>query len=79
MNLEVLRELTAILPSDTFLTVYQNTEGTINISGSSSSAEKLIPQLENSPLLKEVTQRGTVFRDVQTGKYRFTFEMKLER
>lgn len=79
MNLEALRELTAILPGDTFLSVYSNKDGTIQISGSSTAAPDLIPKLEKSPLFKDVQQRGQVFRDAQTGKDRFIFEMKLER
>ena len=79
MNLEVLQELTAILPPDTFLTVYNNRNGSIQLAGSSSSAPDLIPQLEKSALLKDVVQRGTIFKDAQTGKDRFNFEAKLER
>ena len=79
MNLEALRELTAILPNDTFLSVYSNKDGTIQISGSSTAAPDLIPKLEKSALFKDVQQRGQVFRDAQTGKDRFIFEMKLER
>lgn len=79
MNLELLQELTTQLPADTYLTVYQNRDGVIQLSGLSTSAPDLIPKLEKSPLLKDVVQRGTVFRDVQTGKDRFNFEAKLER
>ena len=78
MNLEVLKELSNILPSDTFLTLYQNEKGIIQISGSSSSAPDLIPKLEQSPLLKDVVQRGTIFKNAQNGKDQFTFEAKLE-
>ncbi len=79
MNLEVLQELTTVLPSDTFLSVYSNKEGAIQIAGSSAAAPDLIPKLEKSPLFKEVVQRGQIFKDAQTGKDRFIFEMKLER
>ena len=78
MNLEILQELTTLLPPDTFLSVYRNAECTIQISGSSSSLD-LIPKLERSPLLKSVQQRGTTYKDVQTGKERFTYEAKCER
>ena len=78
-NLEVLKELTAILPPDTFLNVYQNNDDNIQLSGLSPSAPDLIPKLEQSPLLKDVTPRGTIFKDAQTGKDRFTFAAKLER
>jgi general secretion pathway protein L len=79
MNLEVLQELTTVLPPDTFLNFYTNREGTIQISGSSGSAPDLIPKLEKSALLQNVIQRGTVFKDAQTGKDRFNFEARLER
>ncbi len=79
MNLEILRELTTILPTDTFLNVYINKEGVIQISGSSGNAPDLIPKLEKSPLLMNVIQQGTIFKDAQTGKDRFNFQAKLER
>jgi Tfp pilus assembly protein PilN len=79
MNLEVLQELTTILPPDTFLGTYQNKDGQIQISGSSSAAPDLLPMLERSPRFRDVVQRGQVFRDPQTGKDRFVFDMKLER
>ncbi len=79
MNLEILRELTGILPADTFLNYYQNRECTINLSGSSPAAQDLISKLEHSPLLKSVQQRGTIFKDAQTGKDRFQFEARCER
>ncbi len=77
-NLEILRELTTILPSDTFLTVYSYRDGTVQLNGSSGSAPDLIPMLEKSPLLKDVVMKGPMFKDAQTGKDRFNFEAKLE-
>jgi Tfp pilus assembly protein PilN len=79
MNLEILQELTTLLPQDTFLYMYQNSEGAIQLNGASPSAPDLIPKLEASALLKDVAQRGTIFRDPQTGKDRFFFDAKLER
>ena len=79
MNLEILRELTNILPSDTYLTTYTYRDGTIQMGGSSASAPKLIAELEKSPLLKDVTQKGGIFKEPQTGKDRFSFEAKLEK
>ncbi len=80
-NLEVLRELTTILPPDTFVTVYtsNNRDGSIQISGLSPSPPDLVLKLEKSPFLMNVGSLGTVFRDAQTGKDRFTFQAKLER
>lgn len=79
MNLEILQELTNVLPQDTFLNVYSNRDGTIQLSGSANSAPDLIPKLEQSPLLKDVVQRGTIFKDAQTAKDRFNLEAKVER
>jgi Tfp pilus assembly PilM family ATPase/Tfp pilus assembly protein PilN len=77
-NLELLQELTTILPQDTFLNMYTNRDCTITINGVSSSPD-LIVKLERSPLLKNVGQSGEVFRDVQTGKDRFTIQGKCEK
>jgi len=79
MNLEILLELTEILPADTYLNIYRNQDCSITISGLSSSAPDLIPALEKSPLLAGVVQRGTIFKDPQSGKDRFQFEAKCER
>ena len=58
--------------------MYTNRDCTITINGASSSPD-LMAKLERSPLLKNVVQRGEVFRDVQTGKDRFTLEAKCEK
>jgi len=79
MNLEILQELTSILPADTWLQNYQNQDGSITLTGISPSAEALIPKLESSPFLKDVTQRGQVFKDAQSGKDHFTIAAKRER
>jgi general secretion pathway protein L len=79
MNLEVLRELTTVLPTDTFLTTYTYRDGKIQLAGSSGSAPDLLSKLEKSPLLKDVTQRGQISKDAKTGKERFSFEATLER
>lgn len=79
MNLEVLRELTTVLPTDTFLTTYTYRDGKIQLAGSSGSAPDLLSKLEKSPLLKDVTQRGQISKDAKTGKERFSFEAMLER
>lgn len=79
MNLEILQELTNILPTDTFLNIYRNQDCSIQIAGSSASAEALIPALERSPLIANVVQRGTTYKDPNTGKDRFNFEAKCER
>jgi len=79
MNLEVLRELTAKLPDDTYVTTYRYQDGNIQLSGQSSSASDLIPMLLKSPLLKEVGARGNFYKNQATGKEQFNLEAKLGR
>jgi Tfp pilus assembly protein PilN len=79
LNLEILKELTTILPADTYLNTYSNRDGVIQIGGQSGSAYDLMPKLEKSPILKDVVQKGSIFKDAASGKDRFSFEMKLEK
>jgi general secretion pathway protein L len=79
MNLEILKELTTILPPDTYLNLYSYRDGRIQIGGLSGSAYDLMPKLDKSPLLKDVIQRGPISKDSQSGKDRFSFEMNVER
>jgi general secretion pathway protein L len=79
MNLEILRELTEILPDDTYLTRYRNTDCRIEIVGLSPSAPDLLSKLEESPLLVDVEQKGTMFKDQRSGKDRFTLNLRCER
>ncbi len=76
--LEVLQELTIIIPDDTYLNNFLYRDGSISIAGLSDSATELIPILENSPLLRNVVQRGNIFRNAQTGKDQFSIEAELE-
>ena len=76
-NLDVLKHLTETFPDDSFLTSYQNNNGAITIVGESASYSNLLSQLQQSPLLKDVTQRGNVSRVAATGRERFTIEAKV--
>ena len=78
VNLEVLQELTQLLPMDTYLTNYQYRDGKITLIGYSDSASDLVLTLESSPILKEVVPRGSTRRDTRTGKERFQIEATLE-
>jgi len=78
MNLEVLKDLSNILPLDTYLSNYSNQDGTIQLSGTGNSASDLIKKLEESQYLKEVQTTGATIIDPQTQKERFTIKAKLE-
>ncbi len=60
--LDILKELTVLLPDDTFLTNLRLSGRKIEIAGYSASASSLIPVLENSPLLSKVEFSAPVTR-----------------
>jgi hypothetical protein len=76
-NLEILRELTQVLPRDTYLNTYVNRDGTIQLVGISGSSEDLIPKLDKSPFLKDVVLKAPI--RASSGKGLFNIEAKLEK
>jgi Tfp pilus assembly protein PilN len=78
MNIEILHELTVILPMDTYLNTYVNRDGTIQLVGVSGSSADLIQTLDRSPLFKDVVPKAP-FRDRGNGKDIFNVEAKLEK
>lgn len=60
--LSVLKELTDVIPSDTYLTVLKYHENEIEIIGRSASAVALLSPLEASPMFKNVEFSATVKR-----------------
>jgi Tfp pilus assembly protein PilN len=80
-NLELLRELTTLLPADTYLTLYRNQDCTLSLNGQSppTSSSDLIPKLEKSPLIKDVVTTTATFKNSQTGKDMFQLSAKCEK
>jgi Tfp pilus assembly protein PilN len=80
-NLDLLRELTNLLPTDTFLTMYRNQDCTIQMRGNSppTSTSDLMGKLEKSPLLRDISTSAGMYRDPQTGKDVFNFTAKCEK
>ncbi len=80
-NLEVLRELTSLLPNDTYLTMYRNQDCNFSLNGQSppSSSSDLIGKLEKSPLLKDVITTQATFKNQQTGKDNIQLSAKCEK
>jgi Tfp pilus assembly protein PilN len=83
MNLEILQELTVILPADTYLNTYVNRDGIIQLVGVSGSSSDLIQKLDKSPFLKDVIAKAP-FRGGQKGpdgkdRDLFNIEAKLEK
>lgn len=80
-NLEILKELTGLLPREAVLLTYCNRDCAIQLSGlfPPSSSYDVMEQLEKSPFLKDVTSAGSIFLDLATGKERAHFSAKCEK
>jgi Tfp pilus assembly protein PilN len=78
MALDVLKELTTILPTTTWLTRVRITETTADIEGYASSATGLIPKLEASKYFKKAEFASPTFRDARQNADRFIIKMELE-
>jgi Tfp pilus assembly protein PilN len=76
--LNILKELTAILPKTTWLTRVRITESTVDIEGYSSSASLLLPKLEASTSFKKAEFSSPTFRDARMNADRFNIKMEIE-
>jgi len=76
-NLDILKHLTEIFPSDSYLTNYQNNNGSIILSCQSNSYSELIARLERSTILKDVKLSGNTNRNPTTGRESFILTAKL--
>ena len=75
--LELIDELSSILPDGTWLerAVYRKNE--ITLSGISSKASVLIGEIERSPLFESVTFQSSVVQDDRSGGERFQIKAKI--
>lgn len=71
---DLLREMTLLIPDDTYLSDYTFRAGRIEISGLSPSASRLIPLLEASPLFRNVHFSSAI---VSQGKENERFKIRL--
>ncbi|MEJ2684291.1 MAG: PilN domain-containing protein [Candidatus Sulfobium sp.] len=76
--LNLLKELTVILPMTTWLTRVRMTDSTVQIEGYSDSATSLLPKLEASPYLQKVEFASPTFRDRRMNADRFNIKMEIE-
>ena len=70
--LEVLAELTRLIPDDTSLDKLAINEGKLVVVGQSRAAPALVALLQESPLLRDPALSGAVQADPRTGRDRFT-------
>jgi Tfp pilus assembly protein PilN len=78
LDLNILKELTTVVPKNTWLTRVRITETGTDIEGYASSATELLPKLEASPLFRKVEFASPTFRDVRMNADRFVVRMEIE-
>ncbi|HEV2495149.1 MAG TPA: type II secretion system protein GspL [Terriglobia bacterium] len=77
-KLEILRELTRLLPDGTWVQEVHVGDGTVEIFGTSTRAADLVRPLENSPYFSQVEFTSPITRDAQN-KEIFQMRMRLKQ
>ncbi len=78
MALNIIKELTTILPKNAWLSRARITETTVELEGYASSATGLLSKLEASPYLRKVEFASPTFRDTRINADRFSIKMEIE-
>lgn len=78
LSLNVLKELTTVMPPTAWLTRVRIAEGQVNLEGYAPSATILIPKLEASRYFRRVEFSSPTFRDARQNMDRFQIKMELE-
>lgn len=78
VTLNLLKELTRILPMNTWLSRIRFTESTVDIEGYAASATEILPKLEASGHFKKVEFASPTSRDVRLNADRFSIKMEIE-
>lgn len=78
LTLDIMRELTTVLPKDAWITRVRVTESTVDIEGYATSATAILPKLEESPYFRKVEFASPTFRDARSNTERFVIKMELE-
>lgn len=76
--LNILKELTVVLPKTTWLTRVRVTETGVDIEGYAASASELLPRLEASKYFQKVEFASPTFRDVRMNSDRFVIKTEIE-
>jgi len=77
-TMDVLKEITKILPDRTWLTRVRVTENSVEIEGYAASATEIIPKLENSKYFQKAEFASPTFRDQRQNNERFVIKMELK-
>jgi general secretion pathway protein L len=78
MTLNLLREMTRVLPNNVWLSRLRFTESTVEIEGYAASATDILPKLEASRYFKKVEFASPTTRDVRLNADRFIIKMEIE-
>lgn len=78
MALNILKELTTILPKTAWLSRVRITETTVELEGYATSATGLLSKLEASKYFKKTEFSSPTFRDARMNSDRFTIKMEIE-
>lgn len=78
MSLDIMKELTTILPKNVWLTRLRITGETVEIEGYAASATEILPRLEQSALFKKVEFSSPTIRDTRLNADRFVIKMEIE-
>lgn len=78
MTLDIMRELTTLLPKNVWLTRLRITGETVEIEGYAASATDLLPKIEQSPLFRKVEFSSPTIRDTRLNADRFVIKMEIE-
>jgi Tfp pilus assembly protein PilN len=76
--MNILKELTSILPKSTWLTRIRMTETNVQIEGYAKSASGLLSKLETSPYFQKVEFAAPTFEDKRLSASRFNIKMEFE-
>lgn len=77
-TMNILREITKILPAKTWLTRMRVTDNSVEIEGYAASATEIIPKLENSKYFQKAEFASPTFRDPRQNNERFVIKMELK-
>jgi general secretion pathway protein L len=77
-TIDVLKELTKMLPDKTWLTRVRITENSAEIEGYAISATEIIPKLENSKYFQKAEFASPTLRDPRQNNERFVIKMELK-
>lgn len=78
LTLDLMRELTTILPKTAWLTRVKAAETTVDIEGYSASATELLQKLEASKFFRKAEFGSPTFRDPSMKADRFAIKMEIE-